>query len=136
MAVPVCFKSQHCFVKGHPETFIFKGWHKSNAAQGRQTLAGWVCRCVPAAFNIFVCGVGSRTCQCPSLGQGITHPRGLHSGVGYLPGSNPSYHVQHREVQPLVKPAMPRLIRLDMGVLKICMFQVRKKNRHSTHSSV
>ena len=59
--------------------------------------------------------------------------RGLRAGMGYLPGSNPSYH---RETERLIKPAMPRLICLDMRVVRICMFQVRKTNGHSTHLSV
>lgn len=57
---------------------------------------------------------------------------GLPLGVGCFLGSNPSYHAQHRDIQPLAKPAMPRLICLDMGVQKICVFQVRKTNSRST----
>lgn len=112
---------------GHPETFIFKGWHKSKAAHGAN--AGWVCRCVPAAFNLSVCGTDS-------AGALARASRGLRSGVGDLPGSSPSYHMQHREIQPLVKPVMPRLICLDTGTMKICVFQVRNMSRHSPHSSV
>lgn len=71
----------------------------------------------------------------PEPRPGRYKPRGLHSGVGYLLGSDPSY-VQHRDIQPFAKPAMPRLICLNLGMQEICMFQVRKTNSHSTHSSV
>lgn len=113
-------------------------WHHSNAARGWRTLAGRLCQCLPAAVNLFVCGAGSGS-QHPSLGQGVTRPRGCVGGVGGGGGicwGPSSCLVPHRVEQPLAEPAMPRLICVDMGPLKICLFRVRRRNSHRSGLSV